>query len=63
MVGSNPQTIRVRAWADGPPEPAGWQFTATRTTSVLQAAGEAGLRLYVDAGLSNAPVILGFDDL
>jgi PKD repeat protein len=60
--GSNPTTIRVKAWADGSAEP-GWQFTATNTEAALQGAGAVGVRAYAGSAISVAPVTLSFDDL
>ena len=56
VSGASPTTIRVRAWADGKPEPAGWQFTASDSSAAVQSAGSLGLRLYLAGGVSNAPV-------
>ncbi len=61
VTGASPTTIRVKAWADGQPEPAGWQFTATNSNPAVQSAGSVGLRVYVDA-VTNAPVTFSFDD-
>ena len=63
VVGSNPTTIRVRAWADGQSEPTGWQFVATNSAASLQVAGSIGLRAYLAAAVSNAAVTISFDDL
>jgi CSLREA domain-containing protein len=60
--GSNPTTIRVKAWADGAAEP-GWLFTATNTEPALQGAGAVGVRAYAGSAISVAPVTLSFDDL
>ena len=44
VTGSSPTTIRVRAWADGQPEPTTWQYVGTDSTAALQTAGSVGLR-------------------
>jgi len=62
ISGANPTTLRVKAWADGQPEPTGWQFTATNSSAPVQVAGSLGLRQYLAAGVSNSPVTLSFDD-
>ena len=62
ISGTNPTTIRIRAWADGSPEPSTWTYTATSTTASLQAAGAVGLRSYVSGAITNAPVLITFDD-
>jgi glucose/arabinose dehydrogenase len=63
VTGMSPTTIRVRAWADGQPEPDTWHYTATNSTSAVQTAGAVGLRAYVSSSLANAPVTFDFDDL
>ena len=62
ITGTNPTTIKIRAWADGQPEPTTWQYTATDSTSVLQQAGSVGLRVYDHTAVTNAPVTVSFDD-
>ncbi len=62
VSGANPTTIRVKAWADGQPEPGAWQFSATDSTAALQSAGSVGLRIYVNNSVSNTPIDLSFDD-
>lgn len=63
VVGSSPTTIRIKTWADGQPEPTGWQFTASDGDTALQAAGGVGLRAYIGSASTNTPVTFGFDDL
>jgi hypothetical protein len=60
VTGAAPTTIRVKAWADGQPEPATWQFSATNSASAVQGPGSVGLRAYMSA--TNAPVNFTFDD-
>jgi hypothetical protein len=62
VFGSNPTTIRVKAWADGSSEPAGWQYTTTNSNSVCQQSGSVGLRTYLSASVTNAPVTFRFDN-
>lgn len=62
VVGANPTTIRLKAWADGQAEPAAWQYSATDSTADLQTAGAVGLRAYLAAGSTNAPVKVSFED-
>jgi len=62
ITGTDPTTIRVKAWADGQSEPAGWNFTTTNSQASLQGPGSIGLRAYLGTGGSNAPVTLSFDD-
>lgn len=60
VIGANPTTIRLKAWVQGQPEPANWQYTVTDTTPALQAAGSVGLRSYLATGATNAPVLFSF---
>jgi hypothetical protein len=63
VEGADPTTMRVKAWAVGSVEPAGWLVTASDATPALQAAGGIGLRGLLAGAASNAPVTLGFDAL
>lgn len=62
IVGANPTTIRIKGWADGQPEPAGWTYTTTDSASGLQAAGAVGVRAYLSSSATNAPVTISVDD-
>ena len=59
VTGTNPTTIRVKAWTGS--EPAAWQYTATDSAGP-QVAGRAGLRSYTSGGTSNAPITLTLDN-
>ena len=61
-VGTNPTSIRVRAWTAGTSEPAAWHYTATDASAALQAPGSVGLRAYLSTSTTNAPVVFTFDD-
>jgi hypothetical protein len=61
VTGANPTTIRVKAWGAGMSEP-GWQFVTTSSHIDCQVAGSVGLRTYVSATSTNAPVAFRFDD-
>ena len=61
VTGASPTTLRIRAWADAATEPTTWNYTATNSNAALQGAGSLGLRLYTNA--TNAPLLIGFDDL
>ena len=52
LTGTNPTTIRVKAWTGC--EPATWQYTATDSAGP-QVAGRAGLRTYTSSGTTNTP--------
>ncbi len=62
FTGTNPTTIRIRAWADGSTEPSTWLYTATNSVASLQAAGGVGLLAYVSGSITNGPVLVTFDD-
>ena len=61
--GSDPTTMRLRAWPAGTPEPTGWQLTATDDAAALQAPGSVALHPYLPGSATNAPVLLLADDL
>ena len=61
VTGSNPTTIAIRAWADASPEPVDWPATATDASPALQTAGSVGVRAYLAARNTNAPVIVAVD--
>ena len=63
ITGASPTTINVKAWADGLPEPATWNFTATNSAAALQGSGAVGLRTYLQTTVTNAPSTVSFDDL
>lgn len=63
VVDTNPTTLRLRAWADGSPEPGTWTYTTTDSTASLQVAGAVGLRSYLSSSATNSPVLFAFDDL
>ena len=62
VTGTNPTTIKVRAWADGSAEPSTWQYTTTDSNAAVQSAGSVGLRLWVAKTATTAPITFGFDD-
>jgi PKD repeat protein len=62
-VGTSPTTVRVKVWATGGEEPAGWTASVTDSTAGLQVAGGLGLRTYLSGSATNAPVLGLFDDL
>lgn len=63
VVGKNPTTIRVRAWADGQAEPGNWQVQVQDTTATLQQAGSMGVQVSVARKVTNGPFRFNFDDL
>jgi hypothetical protein len=61
VVGTNPTTLRIKAWPVGGQEPSAWAYTATDSTGP-QVAGRAGLRAYVSGSVTNAPITASLDD-
>jgi hypothetical protein len=61
-VGSNPTTLRIRAWADGTAEPTNWHYSVADTSTALQTSGMVGLQTYLSSSATNAPVTFSFDD-
>ncbi|BDZ49548.1 hypothetical protein GCM10025867_17890 [Frondihabitans sucicola] len=60
VVGTNPTTLRAKAWLSSSAEPSAWMVTGTSTTAVLQAPGSLGLLSYVSgsaaAGAQNLSI-------
>ena len=63
VVGTNPTTLRLKAWPAGAAEPVAWLYTTTDSSTALQAAGQIGFRAYVPSGVQNTPLRVFFDDL
>ncbi len=62
VTGTNPTTIKMKAWNDGSAEPSTWAYTATDSTPVLQAPGAAGLVTWLSGNWNQGPVTETFDD-
>jgi hypothetical protein len=62
-TGTNPTTIRTRAWATGTPEPATWTRTVTDTTAAMQQAGNVGISVYLSSSATNGPITTSIHDL
>jgi len=62
VTGTNPTTIKVRAWADGTAEPSTWQYTTTDSSAAVQSAGSVGVRLWTAKSVTTAPITFSFDD-
>lgn len=62
VTGSNPTTLRAKAWAAGSAEPSAWQLTATDATAALQSAGSVGVEAYLSGSATNAPLTVRYDD-
>ncbi|MGG7465877.1 PKD domain-containing protein [Plantibacter sp. YIM 135347] len=61
VTGSNPTTVKARAWKVGSTEPTTWQVTSTDTTAALQGAGAVGFETYL-GGTATKSVVVGVDD-
>jgi Calcineurin-like phosphoesterase len=59
VTGTNPTTIKVKAWVGT--EPAAWQLTVTDSAGP-QVAGRAGVRSYSSGTTSNAPLTFLIDN-
>jgi PKD repeat protein len=56
VTGTNPTTLRLKAWPNTVAEPTAWRLTATDSTAGLQAAGSVGVSTYLSGSATNAPV-------
>jgi PKD repeat protein len=63
VFGTNPTTVRARAWKVGVAEPSTWQVTATDGTAALQTAGALGFGSYLGSGSTISPLVFSFDGL
>ena len=63
VFGTSPTTVRAKVWKASATEPADWQVSTTDSTAGLQTAGSVGLRSYLSATSTNAPVVTSVDDL
>jgi CSLREA domain-containing protein len=63
VTGISPTNIRMKAWADGQPEPGTWQYNVTDNTTALQRSGALGVRAYLGSSSTNGAVTVSVDDL
>lgn len=63
VTGTDPTTLRAKAWTADAAEPESWLLTATDTTGNLQTAGHVGLATYLSGSAAHAPATTRFDDL
>jgi trimeric autotransporter adhesin len=63
VSGTNPTTLRLKAWTAGSAEPAAWLLSTTDGTASHQVAGAVGLATYLSGSATNAPVTASFDNL
>lgn len=62
VSGTAPTTLRLKVWANGTPEPVGWNVQATDSTPVLQGPGAVGLHAYAQGAVAY-PMTFAFDDV
>lgn len=62
-TGTNPTVLRARAWRVGVAEPSRWRVISSDSTSSLQGAGSVGVRSYLSASATSAPVVTDVDDV
>lgn len=58
VVGTNPTTLRAKAWSSATTEPSAWQVTASDSTAALQNAGSIAVNDYLSGSATNAPVTI-----
>lgn len=62
VTGSSPTTLQVKVWADGTAEPVAYSLTGTDSDPSVQGAGGLGVRAYIGAASTDAPVLFTIDD-
>ena len=60
--GNGTTALKVKVWAAAASEPASWLTSTTDATSEMQGAGTVGLMAYLATNVTNAPVVISFDD-
>jgi PKD repeat protein len=60
VVGTAPTTVRARVWATSATEPTTWRVATTDASAALQVAGQTGVRAFLAAAATNAPVPITF---
>jgi hypothetical protein len=60
--GTNPTTLRMKAWADGAVEPSSWGLTVVDAEPCLQTTGGYGLVARLHALVTNGPLVFGYDE-
>jgi hypothetical protein len=61
-AGQSPTALRLKAWPEGRPEPALWQYAASDDEPSLRSSGAVAIQTYVSARTTNAPVTFSFSD-
>ena len=62
-IGTNPTTIRAKAWETGTPEPAEWLRSTTDATAAMQQPGAIGFSIYLSSSATNGPITTAIHDL
>ena len=60
VQGASPTTVRMRAWADGSPEPSTWRYTATDSTAGVQGEGIVGFQSRLSSS-GTPPAVFSYD--
>jgi hypothetical protein len=63
ITGASPTTINMKVWDVNSTEPVDWQYTITDSESVLQSSGSVGIRTNAPSTISNAPILVSFDNV
>jgi PKD repeat protein len=63
VFGTPTTTIRMKAWAEGSPEPTTWLRAASDSFAALQASGSVGLVTYLSGSATTVPISARFDDM
>ena len=61
--GSDPTTLRIRAWMVGDREPDFWHFSVVDWTGRLQEPGAVGVAAYLGSRVTNAPAVVRVHDI
>ncbi|WP_284549728.1 PKD domain-containing protein [Aestuariimicrobium sp. T2.26MG-19.2B] len=62
VSGTNPTTVKVKAWLNAGTEPTAWQITSTDSTSTMQVAGSVGVKATVGSTSTNPSTRFIFDN-
>ncbi len=62
-IGTNPTTIRAKAWETGTPEPVEWLRSTTDATAAMQRPGAIGFSIYLSSSATNGPITTSIHDL
>lgn len=63
VQGTAPAIVQAKVWVAEDAEPAEWLLSASTDVAALQAAGGVGVTTYLGGTVTNAPVVVSWDDL